>query len=351
MSITLQNTPPQRSIQFDANHPVFTAVSTNGQGYYYRVRVREDGTVIREQGWSRLPEDTATIDLSHIFKHRFDFPFVPATGNDVVFAQELTKFASIDVQEFDLATDTLVETAAVQTYLLHKSINRHLYEQAQVIGQRSYFLGAPPEGTKVHDKSIVQIPFIVGSKILDGFVTVTIESTSGTIYDQNFPVNDRGSFYLRLDMSTLNIQEDTSLVVNIQVGQRLLSRKLSVIKYHKYPIHTIAFQNNYGHWIYADLFGRRTDDNDYEIEKYKIQDDTYQRAQIIQTKEITINTGYLSVSQFPIIEMICNSLETHIYIDGRFQLAELTQRGSVGLTDNETLFNQDLSFELKHSQL
>lgn len=174
------------------------------------------------------------------------------------------------------------------------------------------FLGIA-ESLIINANGTLTVPFF--SNINQTLSISLIDQDNNNIYSGS--LNASKAYYLFKQKLALNYNVE-SLSMTIQSANRVITKKIRVLKNTSYSNINIRFVNQFGALIYTQFFASLEEKNDFENTVYQDQNSRLYNAEINTKATLTVNTGYLFSDEKFIIEQILNSTKVEIEYKGKY---------------------------------
>lgn len=345
--ITINSAPIQDKILLDANDSIISITSSNGIGYYFRVKIFIDTVFFDEQSWSRKDDTTAEKNLKKLYSAYYETIFNPAFANGLTQQNHLLKKVSIVINEHSIGDDSLVQTISLSDFYFMYNVKPIYF-----IDDNSFqFLGINPDVFQIPTNGKISLPFLVNTN--NEIVKVELKDNTGAIIDSIIipAFTDKRVYLYNFDLSTIALSANILyLTLYITVGASSFSKIFKVLKFPKFPIKEIAFLNNFGFWIYVYLDGQLSIDNNLDIKTYEELDTTEKVFEINEKQTYSINTGALLTSEKDIINQIATALEAKIVLNSEWISMINSTKKINKYKDRNNLYTESLTFSVKQNQ-
>jgi len=308
--ITALQTPQAGAIMLDANNTVIKIQSSNGEGFYYRAFIYIDNALFDEQGWSRTDAYTAEHDLKKLYNAYFSPVFLSTFTNLLQAQTHLIKQVQVVVKEYALSTGAEVQSITLPAFFMMYNIvpaSFSFSSPLHLLGFDDVTMVVPVDGK-------IAFAFYVGPTAQN--LSLTLTTDQGSVLDsKGISIAKGGIVYLyQFDLAPVGLSYNVLYVMaNIQVnGTSILRRTFRINRLPDYPVKEIAFQNNFGFYMYAYPDGEMQLSNGLTVETYTLQDDTEKVYEINQEDTYTINSGSLKAKERGIINMVATSPDTRL---------------------------------------
>ena len=292
------------------NNIVIKVQSTNGEGHYFRAFIYVDDELFDEQGWSRIDAYTAAKDLKKIYSAYFAPVWNPAFANLLQLQTHLKKKISITVKEYNL-------DSGEQTGELELPDFRIIYTQKPVDlddGLKIQLLGMDAKTMVVPANGKIVVPFMVSA--VDEQVKVQLRDSFGTLINEQAVehVSKVQTLLYQYQLTDSYNPDTLYFTVHIFCGIQQLATPLvyRMNKLPDFPFKEIAFQNNFGYYLYAYPDGEMEISNAFDVETYETADGLEKVFEINEEATYTINTGSYTNKEKAIINMIANSVDSKL---------------------------------------
>jgi hypothetical protein len=345
--ITALKTPAASSVMLDGNNTNIIIQSTNGAGYYFRAEIYINGILFDTQGWSRIDGHTAVTDLKKLYYAYFKPVFVPAFVNGLIQQTHLMGQVSIVIKEYALGNATaVVQSITLPLFTMHYNVRPVEFNHIaalRLLGMDSPYMVVPVTGKIV-------VPVYVNSATPQT-VKVTLTTSAGTEVHAATIANAQGKkvYLYQFDLAGASLSYNvTHLVATVAIGTSIntLNVTYRINRLPNFAVKEIAFQNNFGYYLYA------YPDGEMEVVN-NISPATYETTQGDQLSEIdeeatyAINTGSYKVNEKAILTMVANSLDTRLK-NGSAWLRIITQTKKITtFRDKLHQYSAELLFKLR----
>jgi len=205
------------------------------------------------------------------------------------------------------------------------------------------FIGVKPSIFVIGNESKIVLPFFSENTTDDIRITLMDENYN-FIYENTFAnETESNSFIINLDF--VNTTNADVLLLEVRVGANRISKKFRVLKNTFFEPKQVLFYNEFGFPIVANLFGKQVNKDDLTYFKYQNAFNNYKLAEIQTDVSVSVDTGYLTESELPIVEQITQSLSTFIKINNKFVECIATTKNITTISDNDFLKSSVLLFE------
>lgn len=344
------STPASGAVLLDANNTIIKIQSTNGAGYYFRALIYIDGVLFDQQSWSRIDGSTAVTDLKKLYNAYFDIQFNPAITTGIEQITNLKRQVSIVVNEYSIAGGAIVNTLTLPSFYLMFNIKPAAFKDTEGLT----ILDLDPAVMVIAPDGKIAIPFYISkTKASTETLSVSIETPLGVLYSRASFITAVKSVYLfNYDLKLASLAKSvTHLKVTIKFGTSSTSPVKTVVyrlnHLPDYPLKEIAFQNNFGFYLYAYLDGEMQVQDGFEVDTYETKNGENKVNQIDETASYTINSGSFNQREKGILNMIANSPDVR-FNNGGTWLTMLPQTKKVNsFKDRQHIYGADLLFSLR----
>lgn len=341
MIVALQ-TPQAGAIVLDANNTVIKIQSTNGAGYYYRASIYIENTLFDEQGWSREDDYTASYDLKKLYQAYFTPVFLATFANLLQVQTHLVKQVQVIVKEYDLTTGAEIQSITLPNFFIMYNIKPEEFDYTVPVR----FLGFDDLTMVVPVNGKIAFAFYVGPTAQN--LTVTLSTDQGTPLDsKGITIAKGGIVYLyQFDLAPEELSYNVLYInADIQVNNlQVFRRTFRINRLPDFPIKEIAFQNNFGFYMYAYPDGEMQLSNGLTVETYTLQDDTEKVYEINQEDTYTINSGSLRAKEMGIMNLVATSPDTRLKSAGAWLPVVTDTKKILASKDRQHQYDEALVF-------
>ena len=338
------STPGSGAFMLDANNTLIAVQSTNGTGYYYRAKIYINGMLFDEQGWSRTTADTARKDIKDLYKAYFAPVFNPVFTNLFEEQTHLQREVFISVQEFKIDSGALIATLSLPTFrIMHniKPVEFTEYMGTQFLDMRAAVMVVPPTGK-------IAFPFYVWGD--EEYCRVTLATNSGTVIDeQEVFIKGKKIYLYQFDLAGAGISYNVLYITaTVQLADR---HPISLIyRINQLPAHDVnelAFQNNFGFYLYAYPAGEMQLQNAFTSATYELADGNERVYEIPEEATYTINSGSLHHNEKAIINMIANSHDVRLRNGNKWLSLVTAVKKQLEFKSRQNQFDESMVFTLR----
>lgn len=344
--ITVNAAPIENSIILDGNDTIITLTSSNGVGYYFRAFIYINDVLFDTQSWSRSNSFQAEKNLKNLYSAYFTKVFEEDFENGLVEQTHLKKKVNITIEERLLADDSIVGTVLIPTYYIMHNIKPVAFDDTSKL----VFLGLDANKMLLPINGKISIPFYANTTAETIVVTLknNFNTTLNTITLDS--ATAKKVFIYSFDLGGLTLINNTIyFTVSITVGSTTISKSYRLLELFDYPVKEIAFQNNFGYYIYSYFDGQMSIDNGLDIETYNQADGSEKVIEINEDFTYTINTGSLISSEKEIIRQIANAVNAKFYYNSEWlDLVTKTKRIRE-FQDRQNNYSENLVFSVKRN--
>ena len=344
MAINILQTPAPGTVVLDANNTVIKVQSTNGAGYYFRALIYIGGVLFDEQGWSRSDDFTAVADLKKLYSAYFEPQFIPVFDNALTEQSHLMREVSITVKEYSLTTGAEIQSLALPSFFIMYNIKPVSFNAQMGL----VFLGMTTPNIRVPADGKIILPFYVGSPGTN--VTVTLTDNNDTVMDvMSAPIGSGKKVFLyQFDLSGTALGNDiTNLLATVRINDAAITIRFRIIRLPFYEIKEMAFLNNFGFYLRAYFSGQMKIENAFSPETDVLSDEREIISEINEDATYTMHTGVLKESEGGIVNMVANSPDTRLYVNGKWISLVTDTKKQTEHQDKLHLYGESLVFTLR----
>jgi len=338
------STPGSGAIMLDANNTVIAVQSTNGIGFYYRARIYIGGLLFDEQGWSRTTADMARKDIKDIYKAYFAPVFNPVFENMLQEQTHLLREVFIVIDEYRISSGALISTLALPTFrVMHniKPVEFNEYMGVQFLDMRAPVMVIPPTGK-------IAFPFYAWAD--NDYCKVTLATNTGAIInEQEVLVKGKRVYLYQFDLASAGVSYNLLyLTATVQLAQYApITMTYRINHLPAYSCNEIAFQNNFGFYIYAYPAGEMQVQNNFAPATYETADGNERVYEIPEEANYTINSGSLRHNEKGIINMIANSHDVRLRNGNKWLSMVTAIKKQLEFKSRQNQYDESMVFTLR----
>lgn len=343
--ITVVSTPAADRVLLDANNTVITLTSSNGAGFYFRALIYVDDVLFDTQGWSRRDAFTASKDLVKLYNAYFENPFIETTGNTFTEVTALKKKISITIEERDLATDAIAQTAILPVFYFMYNTNPVYFDDSVKVQ-----LLSQPAVLQIPANGKIKLP--IYAKAVNEAVVVTTKSNFGTILNtQTFAAyTGKKTLLYTFNLSGVNLVRNTIYFeTTITCGPTAITLRYRLLLLPDFPVKEIYFKNNFGYYLPAYFDGELEIQNSFKINDYQQADGSNVVFEITEDADYTINTGSLLQDERVVVSQITKSLDVLFKINNTWKRIQNATKKELEYKDRLHVYSTDLRFSFAKS--
>ena len=313
--ITILTAPPLNKILLDSNNTIVSLTSTNGAGYFFRAKIYIDDALFDTQSWSRSDAFTTIKDLKKLYNAYFETVFNTTFANGLNEQTHLKKKVSIIVEERLLSTDALIASVSLPDYYIIYNTTPVSFSDEAVVE----FLGVDASKIIIPANGKISIPIYTNTTAEE--ITVTLTDNFNTVLDTITIASGTAKkvFLYNFDLSALTLVNNTIyFTLSVQVGATTITKSFRYLEYPDFTPKEIAFQNNFGFYLFAYLDGQMNIDNALDINSFEQKDGTEKIYEINEELTYNINSGSLLSSEKQIINQITTALDAKLYFNNEW---------------------------------
>lgn len=342
--ITVNLAPIEGRILLDGNSTVISITSSNGTGHYFRAKIYIDGELFDEQGWSRIDGFTAEKDLKKMYQAYFKTNFESVFSSGVIERNDFLKNVSIVINEHNVSDDEVVQSFNLPPFFI-------MYNEYAVTfndDYKSQFLGVEQGIMRITPNGKISLPFMIKSD--NESVAIELRDDLNAVIDiQNIPsFTGRKVFEYKYDLAQGFLPPNALyLILKITIGETSLVKNIRLIRQPVFSVKELAFQNNFGFFLYAYIDGRLTVDSAVSVESYEEAEGSEKVFEISEKQNYTLNSGTLLVSEKNIISQIQKSKTIFIYSENAWlELLNANKKANL-YTDRNNGYSENLAFSVR----
>lgn len=298
---------------------------------------------------------SAKIYLNNVL---FDEVILPKfTNSNVIFRFEnllqkyitLVKVTDTILKDLEMIFDLKIELYRHQTAtILFNTLNYKLlyctHPKTENYTHSNFtFIGVEPDVMVIGNEGKIVLPFYTENTTDD--IRITLMDNNYNFYYENTFINAYNHHSLLFNFDFINTTNANSLLLEVRVGANRISKKFRVLKNTVFEPKQVLFYNEFGFPVVANLFGKQINKDDLTYFKYQNSSNNYKLAEIQTDVAVSVDTGYLTESEKPIVEQITQSLSTFIKINNQFVECIATTKTITTISDNDFLKSSVLQFE------
>lgn len=134
-----------------------------------------------------------------------------------------------------------------------------------------------------------------------------------------------------------------ALTVEI-VGEETIRKVIRVLKNKVNQLLNIRFRNQFGAFIYAQLFSNLDIEEELKPKTYRDQDGRQFTSEVESNSILTVDTGYLLQSELFLIRQLVNSTEVELEINGEYIPVVSSTKKTKVYQDREFILSNKLTF-------
>ena len=338
--ITINNSPILNSINADANELIIDVNTTNGFTHYLRAEISLDGVLFKVQSWGKYDGYNAKVSLQNLLQNFFEIDNTPNIVNGITY-KNLVKRVSIQIKEYLLSNDSLVDTEVVPDFYMIKSYNPEVLNLASDIE----FVADIPNLFKCPKDAYISIPFFISNANISTIQVSVTDDQDNIIYSYSVNSSGIGFHVFNLSLSSIVIPyEVKSIKFTITFNTITIEKTILIEHLPVYLPTKIYFENNYGIFQYAYFFGESQKERKYSRESYNVSNNQLRNFETTTDIYYKINTGYFSKDQIKLIDMINKSLNVQISDQGPFVEVRQSTSKFTEPTSNEYVIDEEITF-------
>ena len=341
--ITALSTPAAGRVILDGNTTIIKVQSSNGAGHYFRAKIYIDGALFDEQGWSRQDEYTAVKDLKKLYHAYFRPEFDPFFPDVLALTPGLSHMVQITIEEYNIDTGEMTDSLELPSFYILYSIKPENFNdevKVSLMGMYAHVMVIPLNGR-------IAFPFYVNAAAEN--VSVELRSNFDTIIDEkSIYTNGKNVMYYHYNLSNSNLaQSIVYLTATVICGNESVSQIFRINRLPDFPIKEIAFRNNYGYYLFAYPDGEMEISNAFTKESFEDYQGREIDFEVNEEATYTINTGSLLNNEKAVMNMIANSLDSRLNIEGEWRAMGGRSKKQLEFKDRQHQYAENLSFSLK----
>lgn len=330
---------PKEGAVFLSENPLEIEVkSTLGADYYFKVIIYEDGVLFDELGWSKYNDTNCKIDLKGMFSSIFQYHpvFEEDAWNDNV--SYLNTPVKVTIKEYKRSDDSLVNTLDLNNFYVYKSEKKMFFDERINLQK----MNNHPDVVRYSKPTLVRLPIWVNSGILTYQVLC-----GGVILEENTVTSFEFKIYeLLIDISKYHLTDNvvTIFVTNNQ-GNTLI-QKYEFNTHAYYDVTRVLFRNNFGLFVYNELFGTSKEEDTYNRKIYKVTDSIEFLAHTKVREKIKVNTGGLYPNEVQILKEINSSKEIYLLKENKIIPVIPVSKKSKGKDSDKDYVDDYIEFQV-----
>ena len=329
--IELIQAPAPNRIVADGNSTIIKIRSDYGQERYFRVFIYIEDQLLYDLVWSKDDQNLVEYNLRHLYLNYFEKQFT------VVFSSALTRLdlmrkVRIEVKEYVTATDVESDSLILPEFYIIKSNKPQyfsdfeanitsaigVYNPGQVAIATDYvrILDFDIGDYKIPVGGGIRIPLFLNIQTNHNLDVSLVNPEGNTVYNQTYELSsgDRGVYQLDIRASDIpQVYSSLRLYINIGTIRRYI--QIQYVKNTYYPVKSFYYENNFGIFCLAHLFGKRIIEHDLKAESYIDSENKKVNYEIADSQTLEVNTGYAYFSQTRMHHAIATSLDIRMRVD------------------------------------
>lgn len=342
--IEIINSPSQESIVLDGNITKVALQSDNGVGHFFRAKIKIDGQIFDEQGWSKFDHVTAVKELLFLYHAYFKPLFNPSFLNSLNEQTHLIKKVTIEIEEKSVTTGNITQQVTLPDFFMMYNVKSALFNH----NDKLKLLGVDQSEYKLPKSGKIVLPIYVNAS--NETFSVTVKQDNGTVLNTQSISNLTGKkvYLYTLDLSTVTIpNEALYLTATIMIGGIAIEKHYKLMRLFNYEPKEIVYQNNFGFYIPVYFDGQLKEDSGFKANSYYEYDGTKKVFEVDESVTYTVNTGSLIKSESRLVNQIANSLDVYLLEDSVYKSMQASIRKHTVKADQQNLVNTSLRLSYK----
>ncbi|MUP44911.1 hypothetical protein E0K83_04015 [Gramella sp. BOM4] len=338
--IELLQSPDKNRVIADGNDTVILLQASQDPGYFVRANIfiDDDPEPFLQQGWSKDENGFCEFNLKHLY-HAY---FTNATNCNYTTGfhkkDGLLKKVKIVAEEYKIGSGVRSHFLEFPEFYLLKNLKPVKFDDEVEL----QFLGLPQQNIKVDRSTGFVFPlYLQGGSELQVSVLNELNEEIYTETLQNYPVQ---ATQYELNFEDLDLTGLEFIFVKFSTSSAAVQRKLVFEDESLYPPKTIFYQNNYGFYLSACLFGRKEELHSLSPKNYTQKDGTEITYDVEDNRELELSSGYGYKNITDLIHAIATSTDVRMQIEDVWERVKSETKKVTRLIDNRYIYGEALNF-------
>lgn len=296
--IDIIQTPAENKV-FTNTAPIHIIVdSTRGLGYYFQIKIYQNGALYHTQPRSKTTEYRCEIDFSGLVSNIFSAEYTEPTTTNVTALPGLLKQISVTVQEYQESTDALVDELELPMFYLINADN-----ESPLVFNQLQPLSIYTDVIKVPEQKFICFPFFAIKE------TIVKLYVNNQLVQEFLTENAFGVYQFQCVLSDYNITENDAVHFQVYDGTNLIEKQIVAIASHYYNVQQLVVKNNFSAWEPFYCFGKYQDQFKFVKKSHQITDVLDSPYKSTSRKYFYLNTGNYHTDYAATVANVLNSTE------------------------------------------
>lgn len=336
--IELVQSPDLNRVIADGNDTIIILQADANPAKFVRANIYIDGIEFLKQGWSKDENGICEFNLKHLYYAYFQNAFTGSFSTGFNKKEDLLKRVEIVAEEYRIGAIVPVNTLELPEFYLLKNIKPVAFDDEKPID----FLGLPQQNIKVDRNQGFVFPLYLRSA--DLLTVQVLNELNQEIYSETLEYYPRQLTQYDLDFKDLELAGLGFITVKFTTSEAAIQRKLIFEDASVYPAKTIFYENNFGFFISACLFGQKEELHSLSPASYTQQDGTEVTYDVEDNRELQLNSGYGYNSIINLIHAVATSLDVRMRLDSQWERVKSETKKVTRLVDNQYIYGDVLKF-------